>query len=37
LLHKPLTPEGGSIPLPTGPGLGIDINLAAMEPFRSRA
>ena len=36
LLHQPLTPQNGSIPLPTGPGLGIEINLDAMQPYMSR-
>jgi D-galactarolactone cycloisomerase len=36
LLLEPLLPQGGSIALPTGPGLGIEINPEAIEKFRPR-
>jgi D-galactarolactone cycloisomerase len=37
ILKKPLAPKGGRVALPEGPGLGIEIDLAAMEPYRARA
>ena len=35
LLRQPLVPENGSIALPTGPGLGIEIDLDAVAPYSS--
>jgi D-galactarolactone cycloisomerase len=35
LLQRSLTPKAGSVALPDGPGLGIELDLGAMEPLRA--
>jgi D-galactarolactone cycloisomerase len=35
LITQPLTPVDGSVALPTGPGLGIEIDFEAMKPYVS--
>jgi D-galactarolactone cycloisomerase len=37
VLKKPLVPKAGGVALPEGPGLGIELDLEAMEPYRARA
>ncbi|MEZ5860980.1 MAG: mandelate racemase/muconate lactonizing enzyme family protein [Geminicoccaceae bacterium] len=36
LLVEPILPEGGMLPVPQGPGLGIEIDLAAVDRFAAR-
>lgn len=35
LLTAPIAPEGGRIAVPTGPGLGVDVDEAALERLRA--
>ncbi|HTK13350.1 MAG TPA: mandelate racemase/muconate lactonizing enzyme family protein [Xanthobacteraceae bacterium] len=37
LLKKPLTPKNGSVALPSGPGLGIEVDFDAIKPYVARA
>ena len=37
VLKNPLVPKGGSVALPEGPGLGIELDLEAMAPYRARS
>lgn len=36
IITNPLTPKAGSVALPEGPGLGIDLDLDAMAPLHAR-
>ncbi len=36
VLKKPLKPVGGSIALPEGPGLGIELDMEAIKPYLAR-
>jgi D-galactarolactone cycloisomerase len=36
LITRPFRPEGGFLVLPTGPGLGIELDPAVVEAFRAK-